>query len=79
MIPVNTPDFDTDKSAKHRDTRSFPNSGVKAGVVDGLSMVENLKRGSVEAEQMSHRTNFRQDYIESPAESKDGKSFKFKY
>ena len=78
MIPTNNPDFDVAKSDMFRDTRSFPNSGAKAGVEDGLGMVENMERGSVEAEMRATTTNFVQACIESPAGSRDGKSFRFK-
>lgn len=79
MIPTNNPDFNVEKADKFRDTRSFPKSGVKAGVEDGLSMVENMTRGSVEAEMKNNTTNFRQDCIVSDAGKKDGKSFEFYY
>lgn len=78
MIGTNNPDFDVAKCDMFRDTRSFPKSGVKAGVEDGLSMVENMPRGSIEMEQKNNTTNFRQECIISSAGSKDGKSFEFK-
>jgi len=54
--------FDQNSSNEASDTRSFGGgSGLKAGVESGLSSVENLKRGSVQAEQKTSNCNFNKD------------------
>lgn len=70
-------DFNADATNNMQDTRSFPNSGVKAGVEDGLSSVERSARGSIEPELQAHGSNFKQEFCEESAGSKGGKSFKF--
>lgn len=70
-------DFNADASNNQQDTRAFPNSGVKAGVEDGLSSVERSARGSIEPELKTSGNVFRQDHIEEAAGSKNGKSFTF--
>lgn len=70
-------DFNADATNNQQDTRSFPNSGVKAGVEDGLSMVERSARGSIEPELKSSGDIFRQDLCTESAGSKNGKSFTF--
>lgn len=72
-------DFNADASNEYQDKRSFPNSGVKAGVEDGLSMVERSPRGTIQPEQKTSGNTFRQDSVETSAGSKGGKSFDWKY
>lgn len=71
-------DFNADKSNKYQDTRSFPKSGLSAGVEDGLSMVEALPRGVAQAEQQTKGPNFRQESKDTPM-AEDGKNFTLRY
>lgn len=71
-------DFDPDATNNFQDTRNFQGSGSVAGVESGLSMVENVKRGSVESEQATMGTTFRREVGETPAGNKNGKNFQFK-
>lgn len=71
-------DFNPDKYNKMQDTRSFPSSGLKAGVEDGLSSVQALSRGDAQPEQEFTGANFRKDEINSSGGSSKGKSFTFK-
>lgn len=76
----NVHDFDVDKENDMRDTRSFPNSGLKAGVENGLSEVENLVRGAVQAQQQTENNIFRQAGGDEDIKSDvPGKSFKIRY
>jgi len=76
----NVHDFDVDKENNMRDTRSFPKSGLKAGVESGLGMVENLTRGAVQAQQQTSNSVFRQDSgDEAIGSDVPGKSFKIRY
>jgi len=75
----NVHDFDVDKANDMKDTRKFPNSGLKAGVESGLGMVENLTRGTVQSQQQTNNNVFRQECIDEAAGSKNGKDFKFRY
>lgn len=76
----NVHDFDVDKENDFRDTRKFPNSGKTAGVMDGLSEVENLVRGTVQAQQQTNNSVFRQDGGDEDLKSDiPGKSFKIRY
>lgn len=70
-------DFNADSTNKNQDNRSFQGAGVKAGVEDGLSMVEKLPRGATQAEQQFHGANQRKDHVSESAGSKNGKSFTF--
>ena len=54
-------DFNPDSYSELRDTRSFPGSGLTAGVESGLGMHEVLTRGTVQPEQMNYGTAFRQE------------------
>jgi hypothetical protein len=72
-------DFNTDESNSMQDSRSFPNSGLSAGVESGLSSVERNKRGALQAQQETHGAVFRQDSVDESAGSDNGKSFKFRY
>ena len=72
-------DFNADESNTGQDTRSFPNSGLSAGVESGLSSVERNKRGAIQAPQETHGAVFRQDSIDESAGSDNGKSFTFRY
>jgi len=69
-------DFNADDSNKMAVNTSFPKSGLSAGVTDGLSMVESLPRGNVEAEQKTSGSIFRQEKI-TESVSGNGKSFNF--
>jgi len=71
-------DFNPDAYNSVHDTRSFPGSGLTAGVESGLGTHEALTRGTVQPEQMSHGTVFRQNLEESPAGSENGKNFTFR-
>lgn len=72
-------DFNADATNKAQDTRAFGGgSGLKAGVESGLSSVESLSRGEVQAEQKTSGSNFRKDEIETSGGSKNGKNFTFK-
>jgi len=75
----NVHDFDVDKENDMRDTRNFPKSGLKAGVESGLGMVENLTRGTVQNQQQTNNSIFRQESIDEDAGSENGKNFKFRY
>jgi len=75
----NVHDFDADKENDMRDTRSFPKSGLKAGVESGLGMVENLTRGAVQNQQQTSNSTFRQECMDEDAGSNNGKNFKFRY
>ena len=68
-------DYNADSTNKIQDNRSFANSGSKAGVESGLSSVESLPRGQVQAQQQAHGLNFRQERDDEAAGSKNGKSF----
>ena len=52
---------------------------AKAGVEFGLSSVERIKAGNVEAQQKDQgdRSAFRKKEVEEAASGKNGKSFKF--
>jgi hypothetical protein len=72
-------DFNKDSSNSAQDTRAFGGgSGLTAGVESGLSSVEKLSRGSVEAEQKTHGDNFMRIETEESAGSKGGKNFTFR-
>jgi hypothetical protein len=72
-------DFDANTSNNRIDDRSFPDSGVSAGVEFGLNSVEKIKLGNIEPEQETVNSVFKQGAREYPAsESKNGKSFKWK-
>lgn len=70
-------DFNADTTNDCKDKRSFPNSGVKAGVEDGLSSVERSARGSIEPELKTSGSTFRQECVTESGGSKNGKSFTF--
>jgi len=72
-------DFNPEDHNKMQDTRSFPRSGVTAGVQDGLSMVENLPRGAKQAQQENHGNNFRQESGTESVAGKNGKNFDILY
>lgn len=72
-------DYKQESLATLQDTRSFEGSGLKAGVESGLGMVENLKRGTVQAQQQNHGLNFRQESVDESAGSSKGKNFDFRY
>lgn len=72
-------DFDANKSNKTQDTRSFPDSGMKAGVENGLSMVEMLPHGGIQAEQQTDGNAFRQAPVDSDLGTKNGKNFTLRY
>lgn len=72
-------DFNADKSNKYQDTRSFPKSGLSAGVGDGLSMVEALPRGMAQPEQQTHGETFRQKTVTTPLSEGNGKKFNVLY
>jgi hypothetical protein len=69
-------DYNADDSNKMAVNTSFPKSGLSAGVTDGLSMVESLPRGNVEAEQKTSGSIFRQDKV-TESVSGNGKNFNF--
>jgi hypothetical protein len=52
---------------------------AKAGVEFGLSSVEKIKAGNVEAQQKDQgdKSAFRREEVEETAAGKNGKSFKF--
>jgi hypothetical protein len=76
----NVHDFDVEKENDMRDTRSFPKSGLKAGVENGLSEVESLVRGAVQSQQQTNNNVFRQESIDEPLKSDiPGKTFKIRY
>ena len=56
---------------------SAPKSGAKAGVADGLSMVESLSMGEPQAQQKFSGDNLRQTPVKESAGSSKGKSFTF--
>lgn len=72
-------DFDVAKQSEFKDNRKFPSSGLKAGIESGLSMVENLPRGNVEAQQQANTSNFRQECSDEALGSKNGKGFTVRY
>ena len=74
-------DFDADASNKYQDNRSFQKSGLKAGVENGLSMVESLPRGAAQPEQQTSGNAFRQQTSVTPASSdlNNGKKFQITY
>jgi hypothetical protein len=72
-------DFSVAKDAEFRDTRSFPGSGMKAGVESGLAMAESLTRGAVEVQQQTSNNNFRQESNDEALGSKNGKNFQVRY
>lgn len=69
-------DFNADSSNKMAVNTSFPGSGLTAGVKDGLSMVETISRGNVEAEQKTSGSIFRQEKT-TESVSGNGKNFNF--
>jgi len=69
-------DFNADSSNKMAVNTSFPKSGLSVGVADGLSMVEAIPRGNVEAEQKTSGSIFRQEKV-TESVSGNGKSFNF--
>lgn len=72
-------DFNQDKSNVAQDTRAFGGgSGLKAGVESGLSSVESVARGNVEAQQKTQGENFRKEVSHESAGSKNGKDFTFR-
>ena len=70
-------DFNEDDSNKMTVNTSFPKSGLSAGVTDGLSMVESLPRGDVQAEQKTNGPNYRQEKTTGENVSGNGKNFSF--
>lgn len=68
-------DFDADATNNFSDPRSFPKSGLSAGVKDGLSSVENLSRGAIQQNQQSSGHDFRHAAFEESAGTSKGKSF----
>lgn len=71
-------DFNQDGTNKY-ESKGFPSSGLKAGVEDGLSMVEKLSNGAIQPEQESHGVVFRQQSNNESAGSKNGKNFTIRY
>ena len=72
-------DFNQNGSNDAQDTRSFGGgSGLSAGVESGLSSVEKMKRGAVQAEQKTMGENFRKDACSESAGAKNGKNFTFR-
>ena len=72
-------DFNKDASNTVQDTRAFGGgSGLSAGVESGLSSVEKLSRGSVDAQQKTHGDNFMRTQMDESAGSKAGKNFTFR-
>lgn len=72
-------EFPVDATNKYKDSRNFGSSGLTAGVESGLGMVEKLKRGTIQAQQETHGSTFRQASMDESAGSDNGKSFDFRY
>lgn len=70
-------DFNADSSNEMRDKRNFEGSGLKARAEDGISYIERNARGSLEPEQKTSGSTFRQDPVTESAGSKNGKNFTF--
>ena len=72
-------DFNQNGTNAAQDTRAFGGgSGLSAGVESGLSSVEKLPRGAIQAEQKAMGANFVKEESDSTAGSKNGKSFTFR-
>jgi hypothetical protein len=72
-------DFNKDSSNNAQDTRGFGGgSGLSAGVESGLSSVEKLSRGAVDAQQKTHGDNFMRTQMDESAGKKGGKNFTFR-
>lgn len=72
-------DFNQNACNDAQDTRSFGGgSGLSAGVKSGLSSVEKLQRGTVQAEQKAMGPNFMKEESDTSAGSKNGKNFTFR-
>lgn len=73
--PNSVHDFNADMTNDFHDPRTFPKSGLAAGVKDGLSMVEDLPRGALQTNQKSMGSTFMHEPFEESAGSSKGKSF----